>query len=50
MPQVVLLNVEVDVEEVVDVDDELVVVDGIQDDRNVVIEDLEDEFEVVDVE
>ena len=38
------------VEEVVDVDDEDVVVEGVQDDESAVIEYLEDGFEVVDVE
>ena len=45
-----LLAVEVVVERVVDVEDKVIVVEGIQDDENVVIEDLEDELEVVDVE
>ena len=36
--------------EVIDIEDEFVVGEGIQDDGKVVIEDLEDKFEVVDVE
>ena len=48
--QDVLLDVGLCVKEVVDVEDEVVVVEGIQGHEDAVIEYLEDEFEVVNVE